>query len=292
MAAACQAVTTEFENVPRVRFWPATDRSRPRPRQCRSAGTAPPRRRTSNAPACPARRAGAAGRRPGTAGTGRAAAGHPKTAPGLRRQGPGRGDRRRRPGRLATPAAGPCVLEQRLPLHRELSVIVARGIDGHQQPPVQQNLHRDGIWPSPRCRPPGIDDATAAEAVRGGPATNDGLRRRAVRPSSSCYDGRLVANEMAPAAAHNSNHYSIDACDVSQFRTAGAHAARRRPLVAPRPFASGRSCLIWLATCGSPAAPATRSNPTGRRWPCPACTCTCIGKGRGAAQAQDGPPSP
>jgi 5-(carboxyamino)imidazole ribonucleotide synthase len=29
-------------------------------------------------------------------------------------------------------------------------------------------------------------------------------------------DGRLVANEMAPRP-HNSGHYSIDACDLSQF---------------------------------------------------------------------------
>jgi 5-(carboxyamino)imidazole ribonucleotide synthase len=32
----------------------------------------------------------------------------------------------------------------------------------------------------------------------------------------STTDGRLVANEMAPRP-HNSGHYSIDACDVSQF---------------------------------------------------------------------------
>jgi 5-(carboxyamino)imidazole ribonucleotide synthase len=29
-------------------------------------------------------------------------------------------------------------------------------------------------------------------------------------------DGSLVANEMAPRP-HNSGHYSLDACDVSQF---------------------------------------------------------------------------
>ena len=39
-----------------------------------------------------------------------------------------------------------CVLEQRLPLQREISVIVARGRDGTTvHLPVQQNLHRDGI---------------------------------------------------------------------------------------------------------------------------------------------------
>ena len=47
-----------------------------------------------------------------------------------------------------------CVLEQRLPLAAECSVIVARGADGTTvHLPVQRNLHRDGIlavtevWP-------------------------------------------------------------------------------------------------------------------------------------------------
>ena len=40
----------------------------------------------------------------------------------------------------------PCVLEKRLALRLELSVIVARGADGHLVHfPVQQNLHRDSI---------------------------------------------------------------------------------------------------------------------------------------------------
>ena len=39
-------------------------------------------------------------------------------------------------------------------------------------------------------------------------------------------DGALVANEMAPRP-HNSGHYSIDACDLSQFDAAGARDDRR-----------------------------------------------------------------
>ncbi len=51
-------------------------------------------------------------------------------------------------------------------------------------------------------------------------------------------DGALVANEMAPRP-HNSGHYSIDACDVSQFESAGAlpgrAAAGRRRACTRRP---------------------------------------------------------
>ena len=38
-------------------------------------------------------------------------------------------------------------------------------------------------------------------------------------------DGSLVVNEMAPRP-HNSGHYSIEACDVSPVRTAGAYPGR------------------------------------------------------------------
>src|SRR6185436_11384685 len=45
-------------------------------------------------------------------------------------------------------------------------------------------------------------------------------------------DGSLVANEMAPRP-HNSGHYSLDACDVSQFDLQ-VRAMTGAPLVAPR----------------------------------------------------------
>ena len=49
----------------------------------------------------------------------------------------------------------PCVLEQLLPLALELSVVVARGADGQTVLlPVQQNLHHGGILAVTRCPPP------------------------------------------------------------------------------------------------------------------------------------------
>src|SRR6185436_20987091 len=45
-------------------------------------------------------------------------------------------------------------------------------------------------------------------------------------------DGSLLANEMAPRP-HNSGHYSIDACDVSQFDLQ-VRCMTGAPLVAPR----------------------------------------------------------
>jgi 5-(carboxyamino)imidazole ribonucleotide synthase len=113
----------------------------------------------------------------------------------------------------------PCVLEQRLPLQHELSVIVARGADGTVvQLPVQQNLHRDGILAVTQVPAPDIGADTQQRAI-------ESARRLAQEMSYLgvlcveffvLQDGSLVANEMAPRP-HNSGHYSIDACDVSQF---------------------------------------------------------------------------
>ena len=113
----------------------------------------------------------------------------------------------------------PCVLEKRLPLRHELSVIVARGADGTVvQLPLQQNLHRDGILAVTQVPAPGISAETQQRAV-------ESARRRAQEMTYVgvlcveffvLQDGSLVANEMAPRP-HNSGHYSIDACDVSQF---------------------------------------------------------------------------
>jgi 5-(carboxyamino)imidazole ribonucleotide synthase len=113
----------------------------------------------------------------------------------------------------------PCVLERLLPLRRELSVIVARGADGAMvHLPVQQNLHRAGILAVTEVPAPDIDGATQQRAVDAAQRLGQEMGYVGVL----CVEffvldnGELVANEMAPRP-HNSGHYSIDACDVSQF---------------------------------------------------------------------------
>ncbi len=129
----------------------------------------------------------------------------------------------------------PCVLEKRLPLHRELSVIVARGADGHVvHLPVQQNLHRDGILAVTQVPAPDVDAATAALAVQRAEQLAAALHYVGVLCVEFFLlaDGSLVANEMAPRP-HNSGHYSIDACDVSQFDLQ-LRSLLGLPLVQPR----------------------------------------------------------
>jgi 5-(carboxyamino)imidazole ribonucleotide synthase len=113
----------------------------------------------------------------------------------------------------------PCVLEQRLPLRHELSVIVARGADGTVvQLPVQQNLHRDGILAATQVPAPDIAPETQQRAIECAQRLAHEMSYLGVLCVEFfvLQDGSLVANEMAPRP-HNSGHYSIDACDVSQF---------------------------------------------------------------------------
>ncbi len=113
----------------------------------------------------------------------------------------------------------PCVLEKRLPLALEISVIVARGRDGHlTHLPPQQNLHRDGILAVTQVPAPDVPPATAQRAVAMASQLAQALQYVGVLCVEFfvLQDGSLVANEMAPRP-HNSGHYSIDACDISQF---------------------------------------------------------------------------
>jgi len=133
----------------------------------------------------------------------------------------------------------PCVLEQRLALQRELSVIVARGADGQVVHfPVQQNLHRDGILAVTQVPAPDVSPALGAQAIARAIAIATELGYVGVLCVEFFVvaDGQggeaLVANEMAPRP-HNSGHYTIDACDLSQFDLQ-VRTLAGLPLVAPR----------------------------------------------------------
>ena len=113
----------------------------------------------------------------------------------------------------------PCVLEKLLPLAAECSVIVARGRDGQiVNLPPQLNLHRGGILAVTQVHGGTIAPAQAERAIAATRAIAEGLGYVGVLCVEFFLlaDGSLVVNEMAPRP-HNSGHYSIEACDVSQF---------------------------------------------------------------------------
>ncbi len=113
----------------------------------------------------------------------------------------------------------PCVLEKLLPLAAECSVIVARAHDGRLvNLPPQWNLHRDGILAVTQAHADCLPAPVTRQAIEAARSIADGLRYVGVLCIEFfvLQDGALVVNEMAPRP-HNSGHYSVDACDVSQF---------------------------------------------------------------------------
>jgi 5-(carboxyamino)imidazole ribonucleotide synthase len=111
-----------------------------------------------------------------------------------------------------------CVLEERLALETELSVVLARGDDGAVVAfPVGENRHRDGIL------------ETTVVPARTSRRTTEEARDTACRVAAAleyvgvlgvelfvANGGRIYVNELAPRP-HNSGHYTLDACSTDQF---------------------------------------------------------------------------
>jgi 5-(carboxyamino)imidazole ribonucleotide synthase len=111
-----------------------------------------------------------------------------------------------------------CVLERRLELELELSVVLARGRDGAIATfPVAENRHRDGILDT-TVVPARVSERLAEEAraLAEGAARAMGYVGVLGVELFVADGGRLFINEMAPRP-HNSGHYTMDACIPDQF---------------------------------------------------------------------------
>lgn len=154
----------------------------------------------------------------------------------------------------------PCVLEKMLPLAAECSVIVARGRDGQMVHfPPQRNLHRDGILAVTEVDASNMPPALAQQAVDAAKSIASGLQYVGVLCVEFFVldDGSLVVNEIAPRP-HNSGHYTIDACDVSQFDLQ-VRAMVGLPLVQPRQHSPAAMLNLlgdlWLRAGDQPVTP-------------------------------------
>ena len=110
-----------------------------------------------------------------------------------------------------------CVLEQRLPLDYEVSVVLARDQNGQVACfPTGENQHTRGILDvsivparTTGCVKSDAEDVAARIAEKLGYIGTMGVEFFISR-------GQLIVNEMAPRP-HNSGHYTIDACVTDQF---------------------------------------------------------------------------
>ena len=124
---------------------------------------------------------------------------------------------------FAAMGSQPAVLEQRLTFVAEYSVLLARGADGQSAAyDVPANTHKNGILDR-AVVPGGLGTDLSARAIEianriAGALDYVGLLTVELfdlgppAPASQ----RLVVNEIAPRV-HNSGHWTIDACAISQF---------------------------------------------------------------------------
>nr|WP_243296688.1 5-(carboxyamino)imidazole ribonucleotide synthase [Bacillus litorisediminis] len=113
---------------------------------------------------------------------------------------------------------GVCVLEQWIPFEKEISVIMARNLDGELAVfPVAENIHQDNILHQ-TIAPARIGEQEKALAVEMARkiAISLGLVGTLAVEMFLTEDGRIYINELAPRP-HNTGHYTIEACETSQF---------------------------------------------------------------------------
>ncbi|RPD44388.1 5-(carboxyamino)imidazole ribonucleotide synthase [Hymenobacter sediminis] len=132
-----------------------------------------------------------------------------------------------------------CVLEKMLPLTAECSVLVARGWDGQVVSfAPQRNVHVNGILAVTHAYEGNMPSSLADRARDAAVSIAHHIGYVGVLcveffvVEDGSVHGGLVVNEMAPRP-HNSGHYTLDACDVSQFELQ-VHAMAGLPLPQPR----------------------------------------------------------
>ena len=112
----------------------------------------------------------------------------------------------------------PCVLEKKVALEKEVSVILCRSQSGDVDCfAVAENTHVNGILDS-SVVPADISAARQEEVKQAARKIAHGLDYCGVLAIEFfiTVDGGVLVNEMAPRP-HNSGHFTIDACYTSQF---------------------------------------------------------------------------
>lgn len=121
---------------------------------------------------------------------------------------------------LGGSAESPLLLEHEIPFQREISILIARGIDGSRRNyPLIENRHVNGVLNVSLMPAPDTEGHTLLQA--------EDIAKRLVKALNyvgilcveffELEDGRLLVNELAPRP-HNSGHLTIEACHVSQYQ--------------------------------------------------------------------------
>ncbi|MFC0234843.1 5-(carboxyamino)imidazole ribonucleotide synthase [Fictibacillus phosphorivorans] len=111
-----------------------------------------------------------------------------------------------------------CVLEAWVDFEKEISVIITRSVSGEVKSfPIAENIHKENILHQ-TIAPARITNKTADQAklLAGSIATELELVGTLAVEMFVAKDGTIYVNELAPRP-HNSGHYTIEACETSQF---------------------------------------------------------------------------
>lgn len=114
--------------------------------------------------------------------------------------------------------AAHCILEERIQLAKEISVVLGRNQHGEVCFfPSANNEHKNGILHI-SCVPAGISDELQTYACEIAHRIAEELQYVGILTIEFFIDQQqnLLVNEIAPRV-HNSGHYTLDACNVSQF---------------------------------------------------------------------------
>lgn len=158
----------------------------------------------------------------------------------------GRGQWRLRPGQeaeLPADAYGECIVEQGINFSGEVSLVGARGHDGHSVfYPLTHNLHEDGILRTSVALPQ-PNPALQQQAEQMLAAILNELNYVGVMAMECFIVGdRLLINELAPRV-HNSGHWTQNGASISQFEL---HLRAILGLPLPQPVVSTPSVMVNL----------------------------------------------
>ncbi|WP_238333938.1 5-(carboxyamino)imidazole ribonucleotide synthase [Companilactobacillus halodurans] len=115
---------------------------------------------------------------------------------------------------------GPCMLEKKINLKKEVSVVVSANSDGQTSIfPIIENVHRHNILHLSTC-PAQLSEQASQHIYQVG----ETLAKELELVGTMCIeffvsdDDEVFVNEIAPRP-HNSGHLTIEACNISQFNS-------------------------------------------------------------------------
>ncbi|AXI00072.1 5-(carboxyamino)imidazole ribonucleotide synthase [Sporosarcina sp. PTS2304] len=111
-----------------------------------------------------------------------------------------------------------CIAEAFVPFEKEISVIIQRNLAGESYClPIAENIHKHHILHE-SIVPARVDSNVLQQAEKAAEkiASHLELVGTLAVEMFVLTDGKIVINELAPRP-HNSGHYSIEACNISQF---------------------------------------------------------------------------